>query len=76
MIVERLWVSLLHLEPLLGEGVVGGEGGGEDGRHHEGQDVQAVQQDLRDGTLGGKKGIGCDVRTLSNASFFLYYSIW
>ena len=34
------------LEAALREGVVGGDGGGEDGRDHEGQDVQAVQQDL------------------------------
>ncbi len=36
----------LLLQPLLRVRVVGGDGGRQDGRHDERQDVQAVQQDL------------------------------
>ncbi len=39
-------VDALLLEALLGEGVVGGQRRGQDGRHHEREDVQAVQQAL------------------------------
>ena len=56
--VDAVDASLL--QPLLGEGVVSGEGGGEDGRDHEGQDVQAVQQTLRS-------------RALDNS---VYYGLW
>ena len=44
-------VDATPLEPLLREGVVGGEGGGQHGVHHEGEDVQAVQQTLRSRAL-------------------------
>ena len=40
------------LEALLGVRVVGRDGGRQNRRHHERQDVQAVQQDLFDGALG------------------------
>jgi hypothetical protein len=40
-----------YLQSSLCKGVVGGEGGWEDRRDHEGQDVQTVQQDLRHRTL-------------------------
>ena len=38
--------SFLFLQPALGKGVVGGEGGRQDRRDHEGEDVQAIQQNL------------------------------
>ena len=40
------------LEALLGVRVVGRDGGRQNRRHHERQDVQTVQQDLFDGALG------------------------
>ena len=53
-------VDAAPLEPLLGECVVGGEGGGQHRVHHEGEDVQAVQQTLRS-------------RALDNS---VYYGLW
>lgn len=41
----------LLLQALLRERVVGRERGGQDRRHHERQDVQAVQEDLGEGAL-------------------------
>ena len=53
-------VDAAPLEPLLRECVVGGEGGGQHRVHHEGEDVQAVQQTLRS-------------RALDNS---VYYGLW
>ena len=44
-------VDSLLLKPLLRVRVVGRDGGRKDRRHHERQDVQAVQEDLLDGAL-------------------------
>ncbi len=47
-------VDALLLQPLLSVGVVGRYGSRQNGRHHERQDVQAVQQDLLYGALVNK----------------------
>ena len=44
-------MDALLLKPLLRVRVVGRDGGRQDRRHHERQDVQAVQEDLLDGAL-------------------------
>ena len=45
------------LESLLRVSVVGGQGGRQDRRHNEGQDVEAVQQNLLDRALQSEKVI-------------------
>ncbi len=66
-----------YLQSSLCKGVVGGEGGWEDRRDHEGQDVQAVQQDLRHRTLQYVCiwAVQQDLR-LRTLQYVLYVHIW
>ena len=52
-------VDAFLLQPLLGVGVVGRDGGRQNRRHHERQNVQTVQQDLFDGALGSMLQKSC-----------------
>ena len=58
-------VDATPLEPLLREGVVGGEGGGQHRVHHEGEDVQAVQQTLRSRALDNSMYYGYSFNSLN-----------
>ena len=58
-------IDSLLLESSLSEGVVGGEGGGQHRVHHEGEDVQAVQQTLRSRALENSGYYGHFINSLN-----------